>query len=185
MCPVLTLQWRHNGSDGVSNHQPHDCFLMRLFRRSWKKTSKLHVTGLCEGNSLVTGEFPAQRASNAENVSFWWRHRDNHTQPCAANRERGPVSIYDKTSYSKVSQILKTARFVFRIVWSLRNLTGTSTAVLPKFLLISNLCDNFKLPISRLRDFTRSYDKTSYRILKRGPVYFFGDRSKRTGFWIR
>ena len=38
-----------------------------------KKTSKLRVTGLCEGNSLVTSEFPAQRASNAENVSIWWR----------------------------------------------------------------------------------------------------------------
>ena len=23
-----------------------------------------------------TGDFPAQRASNAENVSIWWRHRD-------------------------------------------------------------------------------------------------------------
>ena len=39
-----------------------------------KKTSKLRVTGLCAGNSSVTGEFPAQRASNAENVSIWWRH---------------------------------------------------------------------------------------------------------------
>ena len=38
------------------------------------KTSKLHVTGLCEGNSPVTGEFPAQRASNAENASIWWCH---------------------------------------------------------------------------------------------------------------
>ena len=27
-------------------------------------------------NSPVTGEFPAQRASNAENVSIWWRHHD-------------------------------------------------------------------------------------------------------------
>ena len=35
-----------------------------------KKTSKLRVTGLCVGNSLLTGEFPAQRASNAENVSI-------------------------------------------------------------------------------------------------------------------
>ena len=43
-------------------------------RRRSKKTSKLRVTGLCEGNSPVTGEFPAQRASNAENVSVWWRH---------------------------------------------------------------------------------------------------------------
>ena len=44
-------------------------------RRRSKKTWKLHVTGLCVWNSLVTGEFPAQRASNAENVSIWWRHR--------------------------------------------------------------------------------------------------------------
>ena len=28
----------------------------------------------CAGNSPVTGEIPAQRASNAENVSIWWRH---------------------------------------------------------------------------------------------------------------
>ena len=69
-----TLQGRHSDHDGVPNHQPHDCLLNRLFRRGWTKTSKLRVTGLCEGNSLVTGEFPAQRASNAENVSIWWRH---------------------------------------------------------------------------------------------------------------
>ena len=39
-----------------------------------KKTSKLRVTGFCEGNSPVTGEFPTQRASNAGNVYIWWRH---------------------------------------------------------------------------------------------------------------
>ena len=68
------LHWRHNGRDGVSNHQPHDCLLNRLFGRRLNKTWKLRVTGLCEGNSLVTGEFPAQMASNAENVSIWWRN---------------------------------------------------------------------------------------------------------------
>ena len=36
-----------------------------------KKTPKLRVTGLFEGISAVTGEFPAQRASNAENASIW------------------------------------------------------------------------------------------------------------------
>ena len=41
-----------------------------------KKTSKLRVTGLCAGNSPGTGEFPAQMASNAENVSIRWRHHD-------------------------------------------------------------------------------------------------------------
>ena len=79
-CSVLhgfiTLPWRHNGCDSVSNHQPYDCLLNRLFRRRSKKTSKLRVTGLCAGNSPVTGEFPAQMASNAENVSIWWRHHD-------------------------------------------------------------------------------------------------------------
>ena len=68
------LLWRHNGHGGISNHQPHDCLLNRSFRRRSKKTSKLHVTGLCEGNSPMTGEFPSQRASNAENVSISWRH---------------------------------------------------------------------------------------------------------------
>ena len=68
----VTLQWRHNGRDGVSNHQPHDC--LHIFRRRSKKTSKLRVTGLCAGNSPLTGEISAQMASNAENVSIWWRH---------------------------------------------------------------------------------------------------------------
>ena len=69
-----TLQLRHNEHDGVSNHQPHDCLLNRLFRRRSKKTSKFRIGVLCEGNSPVTGEFPSQRASNAENVFIWWRH---------------------------------------------------------------------------------------------------------------
>ena len=76
-CPRVnpwSLQWRHNERDGVSNRQPHDCLLSRLFRLISKKTSKLRVTGLCARNSPVTGEFPAQRAGNAENVSIWWRH---------------------------------------------------------------------------------------------------------------
>ena len=71
---AISSQWRHNERDGVSNHQPHDCLFSCLFRRKSKKTSKLRVTGLCEGNSPVTGEFPAQKVSNAANVSIWWRH---------------------------------------------------------------------------------------------------------------
>ena len=78
---IMSLQWRLNECNGVSNHQPHDCLLKRLFRRRSKKASTLCVTGLCEGNSPVTGEFPAQRASDAENVSIWWRHHAM-TLPC-------------------------------------------------------------------------------------------------------
>ena len=39
-------------------------------RRRLKKTSKLRVSGLREGKSLVTDEFPAQRASHAKMFPF-------------------------------------------------------------------------------------------------------------------
>ena len=58
---ALSLQWRHKGGDSVSNHQPHNCLLNRLFRRRSKKTSKLRVTGLCG-------------ASTTENASIRWCH---------------------------------------------------------------------------------------------------------------
>ena len=92
----ITLRWRHNCHNSVSNHQPHDCLLNnRLLRRRSKKTSKLCVTGLCAGNSSGTGEFPAQVASNAENVSIWWHHHDQepgHWSPSF------PVSIVPSTT---------------------------------------------------------------------------------------
>ena len=55
---TLSLLWRHNGHNSVSNHQPYDCLLRRLFRRRSKQTSKLHVTGLCAGNSPGPVNFP-------------------------------------------------------------------------------------------------------------------------------
>ena len=92
----ISLRWRHNDHAGVSNHQPHGCLLNRLFRRKSKKTSKLRVTGLCAGNSPGTGEFPAQMASYAENVSIWWRHHVSSiwlsSLACSAPAE--PVMIY-------------------------------------------------------------------------------------------
>ena len=91
--PQRPLQWRHNDRDGVSHHQPQDCLLNRLFRHRWKKTSKLRVTGLCEGNSPVTGEVPAQRVSNAENVSIWWRHYDTATKTMHNKHEHGQINV--------------------------------------------------------------------------------------------
>ena len=34
------LQWRHNERDGVSNLQPHDCLLNRLFKAQIKENIK-------------------------------------------------------------------------------------------------------------------------------------------------
>ena len=86
-----SLQWRHNEPDGISNHQHRDCLLNRLFRRRSKKTSNPRVTGFCEGNSPVTGEFPSQRAGNAENVSIWWRH--HNTESLLAREPWNSVSL--------------------------------------------------------------------------------------------
>ena len=111
-----TLQWRHNGHDSVSNHHPHDCLLNRLFRRRWKKTSKLCVTGLCVGNSPVTGEFPAQMASNAENVSI------RVSSPCGRAQLTSGMNwscFQIKRSKVKVlrEQIHKFHRFASRFIW--------------------------------------------------------------------
>ena len=94
-----SLQWRHE-CDGVSYHQPHGC-VNRLFKRRSKKTPKLRLTGLCEGNSPVTGEFPAHKSSNAENVSIWWRHH--------VRRKRGymlPISNINRTQYLTITKYL-------------------------------------------------------------------------------
>ena len=72
----LFIQWRN----GVSNRQPHGCLLNHSFRCRQKNTPKLRVTGLCVGNSPVTGDFPAQMSSNAENVFIWWRLHGNIEQ---------------------------------------------------------------------------------------------------------
>ena len=53
---ISSLKWCHNELVGVSNYQPPDCLLHRLVKAQIKETSKLHVTGLCEGNSSVTGK---------------------------------------------------------------------------------------------------------------------------------
>ena len=68
--PSYTIQWRHNERDGVSNHRRFDCLFNCLFRWRSKKASKLHVTGLCQGNPPVAGRFPSQRSSSAKMFLF-------------------------------------------------------------------------------------------------------------------
>ena len=43
-------------------------------RQRSRKTSKLRVIGLCEGNPPLADEFPAQRAVTRKKMSIWWRH---------------------------------------------------------------------------------------------------------------
>ena len=59
-----SLQWRHNGRDGVSNQKPHDYSLNLLFRCRSKKTLKLRVTGLWAEN------FPHKRPVKRKMLPF-------------------------------------------------------------------------------------------------------------------
>ena len=88
-----SLLWHHNERDSVSNHQPYDCLLNRLLKAQIKETPRLRVTGLCDGNPPVTGEFPVQRVSNAENVSIQWRHHLENVFHCPGHFVRQEIQV--------------------------------------------------------------------------------------------
>ena len=88
---MFRLHWRHNDHDGVSNHQPHGCFLNRLFRQIKENTKAPRRWPLC-GEFTGTAEFPAQRASYAENVSIWWRHHEKEEGGSGQNGWKGQCS---------------------------------------------------------------------------------------------
>ena len=85
-------------------------------RRRSKKTSKLRVSGLCAGNSPVAGEFPAQRSSNAENVSISRRH--HATDWCGRFKQSShfycTYRIYQDTCCCHITDLYVT---VFLFTW--------------------------------------------------------------------
>ena len=101
---LTTLQWRHNERHGVSNHQPHDCLLKRLFmsftRRS-KKTLKLRVTGLCHG----------------------WKFTGDRWIPRTKSQKRGKCFHLMTSSWNSVTILSNPALlFIFKIVYCTFNL---------------------------------------------------------------
>ena len=147
---VTSLQWRHNEHGCVSNHQQLHCLLNCWFRRRSKKTSKLHVTDFCAGNSPGTGEFPAQMASNAENVSICWGHdiivfvyicrrwlpwHRNPMMPCRCVRLRVSYRSWSTRSIKRTSccswmplSCSRTLRYVLTVwyIWTDRVLLANS-----------------------------------------------------------
>ena len=82
---------------------------------------------------------------------------------------QGLYSLSGKTSYRQISWSLEAARLGVIMIVSLWNLTGISAALLPRCLLNFRAIGKVQTRISRLRDFTRSCGKTSYRLVNRGP----------------
>ena len=58
------------------------------------------LLALCKGNTPVTGGFPSQRASNAENISIWLGHND-----CNEIRCRAPWHLISKNSWQVCNEI--------------------------------------------------------------------------------
>ena len=152
----MSLQCRHNGLDGVSNHQPHHCLFSRLIGRRSKKTSKLHVTGLCAGNSPVASEFPAQMASNAENVSICWRHHVglDYVSNCCEKIKRVIIVIsVDSMAVLTSPQeycCVPTAPDVlyYQVTWDLTHTIGVSGTV--RFLVVGTIGQGERPPRGQL-----------------------------------
>ena len=98
----------------MTSHQPHDCLLICLFRRRSKKASKIRVTGLCEENSPVTGEFPAQRASNVE--EFLSYHYNDVVMTTIASQITSLTVVYS-TVYSDADQTKHQSSASLAFVW--------------------------------------------------------------------
>ena len=131
----VTLEWRHNGRDGVLNHQRLKCLPKGLCKRRSKKTSKLRAIGLCEGNPPVTGGFPSQRASNAENVSNWWRH---HNIYFSRTMHHSQLAIHTVLSISEF-EMHKMKCLLHNIVpYYLYFLTSSATSPLSRFVCLDH-----------------------------------------------
>ena len=91
---------------------------------------------------------------------FWWLPQ---------TISQSLYSLSGKTSYRKISWSLEAVRFGFELFQSLWNLAGTSAALLPRCLSNFRAIRPLQHAISRHRVFTRFGDKTSYRLVNRGP----------------
>ena len=61
------LQWRHSGHDGISNHQPHDCLLNRLFKTQIKENIK------APSYWPLYGEFTGDRLNSPHKWPVAWK----------------------------------------------------------------------------------------------------------------
>ena len=68
---LASLQWRHNERDCASNHRRLDRLLNVCSGADQRKHQSSASLAFVRGIHRP----PSQRASNAENVSIWWRHR--------------------------------------------------------------------------------------------------------------
>ena len=95
-------------------------------RHIWKKHQNSVSLAFGRGNSPVTGEFPPQKSSNAENISIWWRH-------------------HDEMNENRIQWIYKTWRKIKRVVLQIDALSCVSVSGNPGTALIGLYFQNHQL----------------------------------------
>ena len=93
----------HNEYNVASNHWCHACY--PLFRCRSKKTSKLCIIGLCEGNSPM----------NAENVSISWHYHVGRFLHLCSNQE---FEFFNKFPCFKVLFLASKAKIFQTFSWT-------------------------------------------------------------------
>ena len=90
----ITLQWRHNGYDGVPNHQPHDCLLNRLSgaeqRKHQSSASLAFVQGIHRWLVNSPPKWPVTRKMFPfDDIIMFW----SNCKHCTSCTSRNPVFI--------------------------------------------------------------------------------------------
>ena len=112
MSITISLQWRHNEHKGVSNHRNWTVCTVVCSGAHQRKHQSYASLALVRRIQLWRG-FSSQRASNAENVSIWWRH---HTGQWSPNKMASSLQTFSKQLISNFEiQISKILHFVFGI----------------------------------------------------------------------
>ena len=71
---LITLEWRHSGRDGVSNHQSHDCSLNRFFRRRSRKHQSSTSLAFVRGFHRWPVNSPRKGPVTRKMLPLLWRH---------------------------------------------------------------------------------------------------------------
>ena len=86
-------------------------FTQPFIQAQIKRTAKLRVPGLYAGNSSVTGEFPAQMVSDAQNFSIWWCNNHYVKHKILTH----PLELYVSTAPNILSMMTSSYGNIFRV----------------------------------------------------------------------
>ena len=114
----VALRWRHNGRDWHLKSPASRLFTQPFIQTQIKENIKALCHWLCAGNSSGTGEFPARMASNAENVSIWWRHHGISQQHDHCDTQSRGLETLPHSNHQHLmsSNLLKGVNFVLEVL---------------------------------------------------------------------